>query len=90
MSPTCQCRRLKSHRFDPWVGKIPGEGHGNPVFLPGESCGQRSLVGYSPCSHKESDITDVTEHVANVRGKGEMDVQMGRGKSYVKSGQHKE
>ena len=21
-----------------------------PVFLPGEFCGQRSLVGYSPCS----------------------------------------
>ena len=24
----CQCRR---HRFDPWVGKIPGEGNGNPL-----------------------------------------------------------
>ena len=21
--PTCQCRRCKRHRFDPWVGKIP-------------------------------------------------------------------
>ena len=21
--PTCQCRRLKRHGFDPWVGKIP-------------------------------------------------------------------
>ena len=21
--PTCQCRRHKSHVFDPWVGKIP-------------------------------------------------------------------
>ena len=29
-----------------------------PVFLPGESHGQRSLVGYSPCSHKESDTTE--------------------------------
>ena len=28
-----------------------------PVFLPGESHGQKSLVGYSPWSHKESDIT---------------------------------
>ena len=28
-----------------------------PVFLPGESHGQRSLVGYSPWSHKESDTT---------------------------------
>ena len=31
-----------------------------PVFLPGESHGQRSLVGYSPLGHKESDITVVT------------------------------
>ena len=24
-----QCRRHKRHGFDPWVGKIPGEGNGN-------------------------------------------------------------
>ena len=29
-----------------------------PVFLPGESHGQRSLVGYSPRGHKESDMTE--------------------------------
>ena len=29
-----------------------------PVFLPGEFHGQRSLVGYSPCGHKESDMTE--------------------------------
>ena len=29
-----------------------------PVFLPGESHGQRSLVGYSPWCHKESDTTE--------------------------------
>ena len=29
-----------------------------PVFLPGISHGQRSLVGYSPCGHKESDLTE--------------------------------
>ena len=34
-------------------------GH-TPVFLPGESHGQRSLVGYGPESHKESDRTEVT------------------------------
>ena len=28
-----------------------------PVFLPGKSHGQRSLVGYSPWEHKESDTT---------------------------------
>ena len=31
-----------------------------PVFLPGESHGQRSLVGYSPWGPKESDTTEVT------------------------------
>ena len=29
-----------------------------PVFLPGESHGQRSLVGYSPWGLKESDTTE--------------------------------
>ena len=29
-----------------------------PVFLPGEFYGQRSLAGYSPRGHKESDITE--------------------------------
>ena len=30
-----------------------------PVFLPGESHGQRSLAGYSPWGPKESDMTEV-------------------------------
>ena len=29
-----------------------------PVFLLGESHGPRSLVGYSPWGHKESDMTE--------------------------------
>ena len=30
-------------------GRYPGRGHSNtPVFLPGESHGQRNLAGYSP------------------------------------------
>ena len=43
----------------PGLGRSPGGGNGNPtpVFLPGESHGQRSLVGYSPWGHKESDET---------------------------------
>ena len=37
-------------RFSPWVGKIPWRREWLPIpgFLPGESHGQRSLVGYSP------------------------------------------
>ena len=36
--------------FDPWVGKIPRRRawQPTPVFLPAESHGQRSLVGYGP------------------------------------------
>ena len=30
----------------------------SPVFLPGESQGQRSLVGYSPWGHKKTDTTE--------------------------------
>ena len=32
-----------------------------PVFLPGESQGQGSLVGFRPWGHTESDPTEVTE-----------------------------
>ena len=44
----------------PGLGRSPGGGHGNPlpVFLPGESHGWRSLVGYSPWGRKESDTTE--------------------------------
>ena len=37
--PTCQCRRQKRCRFDPWVGKIPWRRAWQPtrVFFPGES-----------------------------------------------------
>ena len=47
--PTCQCRRLRC-RFIPWVRKIPGrrKWQSTLVLFPGESHGQRSLVGYSP------------------------------------------
>ena len=46
--------------FNPWVRKIPWrrEWQPTPVFLPGKSHGQRSLVGYSPWVHKESDMTE--------------------------------
>ena len=48
--PTCQCRRQKRHRFNPWVRKISWRRAWQPtlVFLPGKSHGQRSLVGYGP------------------------------------------
>ena len=46
------------------VGKIPWRRawQPTPVFLPGESHGQRSLAGYSPWGHKESGTTEATWH----------------------------
>ena len=48
--PTCQGRRLRRHKFNSWVGKIPRRRAWQPTpgFLPGESQRERSLVGYSP------------------------------------------
>ena len=56
---TCQCRRYKRHGFDPWVRKIPWrrKWQSTLMFLPGESHGLRSLVGYSPWGRKELDTT---------------------------------
>ena len=47
--PACQCRKHKRRGFNPWVGKIPWgrKRQPTPVFLPGESHGLRSLVGYT-------------------------------------------
>jgi len=52
-----QCRR---GGFDPWVRKIPWRREWQliPVFLPGESHGQRSLAGYSPWGRKELDMAE--------------------------------
>jgi len=58
----CQCRRLKRWRFNPWVKKIPWrrKWQPTPVFSPGKFHGQRSLTGYSPWGHRESDMTEYT------------------------------
>ena len=55
----------------PRLGRSPGRGHGNPLQY---SCvenprGQRSLVGYSPCSPKELDTTErlsIARHIEAV------------------------
>ena len=48
-------------RFNPWVAKISWsrKWHPTPVFFPGKFQGQKSLVGYSPWSHKESDTMEL-------------------------------
>ena len=59
-NPTANAGDIKRHGFDPWVRKIPwmGAWQPTPVFLPGESRGQRNLAGYSPWVHKESNMTE--------------------------------
>ena len=44
----------------PWAGKIPWRraGESSPIFLPGEPHGQRSLAGYGPWVHRETDMTE--------------------------------
>ena len=53
--PTCQCKRHKRLMIDPWVGKILWRRawQPTPVFLPGESHGQRSLqsIGLQRVEH---------------------------------------
>ena len=60
--PACNSGDAGDMGLIPGSGRSPGGGHSSPVFLPGESHGQRSLAGYSPWGHKESDMTEVTEH----------------------------
>ena len=54
----------------PGLGRSPGGGHGHPLQY---SClenphGQRSLVGYSPWGHKESDLTEgLSTHILHTK-----------------------
>ena len=74
---TCYCGRCK---FGPWVGRIPWRRKWQPTpeFLPGEFHGQRSLAGYSPWSHTESDMTEgqtlslfsISGSVGSIPGRG--------------------
>ena len=45
---------LQRTEMSPWSRKWQP----TPVLLPGKSHGQRSLVGYCPCGHKELDTTE--------------------------------
>ena len=66
--PACSAGDMR-HMFDPWGGKIPWRRawQPTPVFLPGESHGQRSLEGYGPWGCKESDITERLNTLASMQ-----------------------
>ena len=61
---TYQCRRHNRCPFYPLVGKIPWRRtqQSTPVFLPGESHGQRSMAGSSPSGCKELYMTEGIQH----------------------------
>ena len=58
----CQQSR---HALHPWVGIWRKKWLPTPVFLLGESHGQRSLAGYSPLGYKESDTTEQLTQMKN-------------------------
>ena len=51
---------MKENGFNLWVRKIPWSRNlqPTPVFFPGKFHGQRSLAGYSPWGHEESNTTE--------------------------------
>ena len=55
-------------KFDPLVRKIPWrrKWQPTPVFLPGKSHRQRSLVGYSPWGRKSESVSEVTQSCSTV------------------------
>ena len=61
-NPPVNARDIRDSSLISESGRSPGGGHGNPLQYSclENPCGQRSLVGYSPWHHKESDITKVT------------------------------
>ena len=60
LRPERICLKCRRQWFDPWLGKIPWRRKWQPtsVFLPKESHAQRGLLGYSPWSRKELDMTE--------------------------------
>ena len=66
--PACQCRRHET--------QVQPLGQQDPVLLPGESHGQRSLAGYSPWGGKERDTTKATEQTCMHAGHGAPEEEM--------------
>ena len=61
-NPPAKAGDVRDVSFVPGSGRSPRvrKWQAMPVYLPGKSHGQRSLVGYSPWDFKESDMTEYT------------------------------
>ena len=76
-------QETQENGFHHWVWKIPWSRvwQPTPAFLPGKSRGQRSLVGYHPWGHKES---DTTKQLSILRGAKEDISNSGMSGKYLK------
>ena len=63
-NPLANAGNIRDMGSIPGSGKFPGGEHGNPLqySYQEDPHGQRSLVGYSPWSCKESDTAEVIEY----------------------------
>ena len=61
-NPPADAGDVRDVEFNPLVRKIPWRRAWQPppVFLPGESHGQRGLAGYNPWGLQELDMTEAT------------------------------
>ena len=58
LDPTWSVIKIKSYQYLFMLSVTNKKWQPTPVLLPGKSHGWRSVVGYSPWSHKESDTTE--------------------------------
>ena len=81
----CQCRRCRRLGFDTWMGKIPWrrKWQSTPELLPGKSHGQRSLIGYTPWSRKESDMTERLHSLKSPRRHAQQRKKLLKGYTYA-------
>ena len=59
-NPPANAGEIRDMGLTPGLGRAPAGGHGNPLQYSclENTCGQRSLAGYSPWGLKESDMTE--------------------------------
>ena len=66
-NPPVNAGNIRDTGLIPGLGSSPGGEHGNRLqYLPGESHGQRKLVGYSPKGYRELNMTELTQHECTV------------------------
>ena len=63
-NPLANAGDIRDKGLIPGSGRSPGDGHGNPLqyFCLENPMDRGACVGYSPWSHRELDMTEVTQH----------------------------